>query len=242
MVPDAARDAARSSVLSIFRRLGFEIRRGENQFIALLRLFNVDLVVDVGANVGGFATSLRQRGYAGRIVSFEPIADLYADLARRAKHDANWDTKNLALGDIDGDAFINRAQFSELSSLLEQSETARRVLTDSYTKILKREAITVCRLDSIFDDIRGDAEVVLLKIDTQGFEKKVLDGGTKSMPAITGAFIEVSYDPIYEGAPKIDAIVAHMESLGFRLVQLEPRWLHPHPPRIVEADGTFFKF
>jgi hypothetical protein len=33
----------------------------------------VDLVIDVGANVGQFGLGLRNRGYAKRILSLEPV-------------------------------------------------------------------------------------------------------------------------------------------------------------------------
>jgi hypothetical protein len=68
------RGAARSLALS----LGYDVRRtgsfNDNDYrrpIHFLRSRNIDLVIDVGANVGQYAESLRKAGYAGWIVSFE---------------------------------------------------------------------------------------------------------------------------------------------------------------------------
>ena len=44
----------------------------------------VDVFLDVGANTGQTGLALRKAGYGARIISFEPIRECYARLARRA--------------------------------------------------------------------------------------------------------------------------------------------------------------
>ncbi len=64
----------------------------------LLVELGVDLVIDVGANVGQYGTQLRDWGYRGRIMSFEPMRDEYAALSRLAEADGNWDTTRCSPG------------------------------------------------------------------------------------------------------------------------------------------------
>src|SRR6476659_2537452 len=69
-------------------------RRNVNDYIANR---NIDLVLDVGANVGQFATSLREKGYAGQIESFEPVSSVFQALADTARNDPRWNVHNMAL-------------------------------------------------------------------------------------------------------------------------------------------------
>src|SRR4051794_18567254 len=57
---------------------------------AVLRMYRVNCVLDVGANRGQYATALRRAGYMGRIVSFEPVPDVFDELRRRAAGDPAW--------------------------------------------------------------------------------------------------------------------------------------------------------
>ena len=75
---------------------------------AMLAHHGVNLVLDVGANVGQFAASLRRSGYRGRMLSFEPLGDAHARLLVAARGDPHWEVApRVAIGDRDGE--IERA-------------------------------------------------------------------------------------------------------------------------------------
>jgi hypothetical protein len=56
-----------------------------------LRQFKIDLVLDVGANMGQFASEIRHCGYAGRIVSFEPLSQAHGQLLQSSAGDSLWE-------------------------------------------------------------------------------------------------------------------------------------------------------
>src|SRR6516162_3730174 len=87
----------------------------------------IDLVIDVGANVGQFALALRYIGYRGEILSFEPIPDAYAALARRMRGDERWHGRPIAIGDRVGEDTFNimaSPDYSSFRSRLTENENA----------------------------------------------------------------------------------------------------------------------
>src|SRR6266566_3516361 len=99
----------------VLRRIGIDVirfRPGTHALArraALLTTHGVDLVVDVGANDGGYATEIRRLGYKGHIASFEPLPDAMSRLNMKRRGDPRWDAFNLALGDKTGDVTMHVA-------------------------------------------------------------------------------------------------------------------------------------
>src|SRR5690606_33875780 len=75
-------------------------------------------VLDVGANAGQYARSRRDAGFAGELVSFEPLAGVFRELQACAAGDPLWNVHHTALGAETGSAQIHVADFSQVSSIL----------------------------------------------------------------------------------------------------------------------------
>src|SRR5207249_3929494 len=75
----------------------------------VLRQHNVDTVLDVGANDGGYGSELMRAGYSGRLISFEPLPAVRAQLLLRARAwPGRWVVAPpVALSDRDGSATFN---------------------------------------------------------------------------------------------------------------------------------------
>src|SRR3954454_5175831 len=119
---------AKRAVHVAFNAFGLEISRhrprGEyaRRRLRILQSERVDTVLDVGANYGHYAAELRAQGFAGRIVSFEPVAAAFAGLSKRASGDPSWQCYELALGDEDAERTIHVSADVTSSSLLPLSE------------------------------------------------------------------------------------------------------------------------
>ena len=144
-----------------------------------LNINNIKTVLDVGANAGQYSYELRKAGYRGRIISFEPLSGAYQRLRLNAEHDKNWQTFNFALGDTNGTTSINISRHSPSSSLLPMTSLHNEAAPGS--EYMSEEEIEIKTLDTIFDTLRISGENVFLKVDTQGYEKKVLDGAINSL-------------------------------------------------------------
>jgi FkbM family methyltransferase len=224
------------------KRLGFEVSRigyGIPTIGDFLRSRQIDLVLDVGANTGQFGRHIRALGYTGEIVSFEPVAAVFAELQKNTATDRNWSARNLAVGDDSGTATINVAEQSVLSSLL--SQTTRAVAIHRMygcEKIVRVETIQMERLDDIAREWVG--RNVFLKIDTQGFERQVLEGARGSLGWLRGVQMEIGAIALYEGTWTLSAAVDHMAALDFVISQIEPvSRLPDDPASILEFDCIF---
>lgn len=201
----------------------------------------VDIVFDVGANSGQFATGLRRADFNGRIVSFEPLSGPFAGLERAAARDPLWDCTQRALGDCDGTISMNVAgNAGQSSSVLPMLKTHRDVLPDA--SYVGTEDVTICRLDSVAPELLRPDEVAFLKLDVQGFEKQVIVGGAATVrDRCVGMQVELSFAPLYEGGMQAQESLDLLHSLGFRLAGYVPFFVDVRVGRVLQADGVFFR-
>src|SRR6185312_8827200 len=96
-----------------------------------LKELGTTVVLDVGANAGQFAHEIREMGYTGRIVSFEPLGAAFGSLQKHARTDENHVCMQVALGDRDGITQINVSENLFSSSLLEVNGESVRACPES---------------------------------------------------------------------------------------------------------------
>jgi FkbM family methyltransferase len=204
------------------------------QIERLIRAFRVDLIVDVGANRGQFASSLRAF-YSGAILSFEPVSGVFDELSRAAASDPDWHVHKLALGDQDAEMTIHVPTQTEFSSLLAANDySAARFGTG--TVPTKEEVVTVRRLDGVLEDLAGvvTGEHIFLKLDTQGYDPNVFRGLGSRVEDVVALQAEMSLIPIYEGMPHWTESIALYEAAGFGVVGLYP--ITQDHGRVIEYD------
>lgn len=200
----------------------------------------VDMVFDVGANSGQYAKKIRKEGYDKTIISFEPIAAAHSALQLNSKDDPRWIIHpRCALADFKGEAWINVAENSYSSSLLNILEAHTRAAPDS--KYISRERIKIEPLDSIYNKYYKHDMRVMLKIDTQGFEDKVLIGGKRSLDSIGIVRLELSTVPLYEGQRLYDYFFHFFEKKGFGLWDVQPAFQDRRSGRLLQFDAVFVR-
>ncbi|SRR5579871_596238 len=233
-------DKIRNGVKSLARAIGYDIRRIDSHFLKrpsdFIRSRNIDLVVDVGANTGQYAARLRGEGYAGWIVSAEPVSTVYAALAARAAGDARWKTMNLAFGEKEGSADINVSEASVLSSIRRQLPAAAAF--NSEARVIRHERVRVARLDAVFPELpTGRA---FLKIDTQGYEQQVLIGASGCLSRFMGVQMELPIVHLYEGTWQFHEAIAYMCDRGFEISNIVPvNYDRADSVSLVEVDCVF---
>jgi FkbM family methyltransferase len=239
---------ARTLGLSPLKRLmhqglqsvGWDLRRVGNfrepTLADFLHCQAIDLVLDVGANEGQFAMALRSAGYAGEIVSFEPISLVFAKLAENAARDPHWTARRQALGDRVGCAQIEVTARTVYSSMKPQA-ALRRNSQDPDVAVTSTETIDITTLDQIFAEFAGRR--VFLKMDTQGFEQQILMGAARSLPEVTAVQLELPVVHYYEGVWPLTEAISFMERAGFVLAQVRAVHYIPGTASVAELDCAF---
>lgn len=228
---------------SIVRSLGYDVVRYDAtndpfaRRVGLTRRRSVDVVVDVGANDGPYAKALRDSGFRGRIVSFEPQAEAYTRLAAAAASDPLWDTHNVAVAASRGRAVLHVAGNSSSSSLLPMTE--QHALSAPESRYIGDVEVDVISLDSLGDGIVGPTERGYLKVDVQGAELGVLRGAEAVLSRIHVVEVELSLATLYEGGALLSDVSAHLEGAGFVLLWLDPVFADPVSEQLLQVDGVF---
>jgi FkbM family methyltransferase len=227
--------AARAQMSKVQRQTGSYL--AHEQISAIMSKQRINCVFDVGANVGQYAQRLRTSGYRGRIVSFEPVPHLAAELRAKAESDHDWQVFECALGEEEGSAEINAVpDAGTMSSLLPTSEFGRSWSADLSN--VRTETISVTRLDSVFDKategIRSPR--IYLKMDTQGFDLQAFRGAGDRLGDVSALQSEVACLPIYEGMPRLPEMLAVYEAAGFEIAGMYPVNFHRRTLRVIEFD------
>jgi len=209
--------------------------------IKIFQTYGIDTVIDIGANAGQFAEQLRNDiRYDKTIISFEPMSSAYELLNAKAKDDLNWTTYNIALGEEDKSDEINIAGNSDSSSLLDMLPKHLKSAPES--KYIGKEIVKIKKLDSIFHDFCSPSNTIYMKIDTQGYECRVLKGADNSLKQIDTVQMEMSLVPLYDGETLFNDMYMFMSGRGYSLIAIEPIFSDPNSGQILQVDGIFHRF
>ena len=236
----------KSIVKTLANNLGYEIKKitllnsSEKRMQKALLSHNIDIVLDVGANIGQYAKSLRKLKYAGKIISFEPLKQPYEELIRISQNDPLWEiAPRMAIGDKDSEIEINISANSYSSSIRNILDT--HIISAPSSSYVGKELVRMARLDSIGDSFINGYESVFLKIDTQGYESNVIEGATNFLNKVKGMQIELSLVPLYEEQVLFSDLLEKIYSLGYELYDITPVFLDQTSGRMLQVDGVFFK-
>lgn len=229
------RERAKLTVRGGLQRLDLDLSRGSylGQVARTLDSRRLVDVIDVGANVGQFGLGLRRAGFAGRIISCEPLSGAYAELTRRAGKDSRWTPVNAAVGREPGELEINVAANSYSSSILGMTQAHLDGAPDS--GYIAAESVAVTTVVDIVAEHAVDPARAMLKIDTQGYEGEVLAGAGELVGAFDAIQLEVSFVELYEGQPLAEDVLGDLRRAGYRLQSLETGFSDP-TGRLLQAD------
>jgi FkbM family methyltransferase len=232
----------RFAIQRVLRSLGYEIRRFTldemNRLKLLLEIHQVDVVLDIGANIGQFASTLRVAGFRGTIISFEPQSQAHSRLQKLAVLDPDWIVApRSAIGAEPGEITMNLSANSVSSSALPILDTHTE--SSKGSRYVGQEIAPVIRLDDS-DAIPREGRI-FVKIDTQGLEDQVIMGAPDVLARAVGVQCELSLAQLYEGQPDYLEVLRKLTAMGFEPWSVEPGFEDPQSRRLLQMDVTMFK-
>lgn len=198
---------------------------------------NIQSIIDIGSNEGQFIREIETILPGRTIYAFEPIPSCFKKLVDNTKF-SNVTAFNIGLSDQDGSTEMNISNNLVSSSILNMEELHQTAYPES--KYIKKERIELKRLDSVFQNIVL-AEKILIKVDVQGYEEKVIKGGEKTFSKAAAVIIESAFEPFYNGQWVFDDLYAHLSGSGFRLMGFADQVTSKKTGIPIYADAIFIK-
>ena len=202
--------------------------------------FNLSTVIDIGAALGDYSKAVHFIYPDAKIYAFEPVPQSFAVLKTVANKINNLQCFNFALSDNEGETEFHLNEFSFSSSLLKMTDTHKDIFPFAKNnKIIKINTITLddfCKNEKIVPENENG---ILLKIDVQGLELKVLKGATNFLKEIDVIQLEVSFLNFYEEQASIEDIIIFLKSFSFNaFLQVSPIL---HKNKLMYSDFIFWK-
>jgi FkbM family methyltransferase len=244
------RKSVKSLLKAPFRACGFDVVRlrdnsseflfqpsEANQF-SWLQALDINTVIDIGAHHGEFARKILAILPHASVVSFEPQEVAFAQLTRNMAGIPNFHAYHCALGDEEGRMIFHVNEFSPSSSLL--SMTSLHKTAFPFTAGETSASVDVRRLDDVVGTLDLDDQI-LIKIDVQGYEEKVIVGGQQLISRSRLLIVETSFQPLYEGQAFFDQIYSLLRNKGFQLCGVLEQLRSPVNGIPLQADMMFIR-
>lgn len=196
-------------------------------------------VIDVGGYIGSFAYAIRHLLPEAQIYSFEPLPENFPLLVGNLKGCDSFRAIQTALGEKREVVEFHRSSFSASSSVLPMSEAHKTAFPHTAGHEVVR--VPMARLDDFLDELVLEPPV-LLKLDVQGYEGKVLQGGVRLLEKVSCVLTEVSHQTLYEGQVSFEEMQTLMKDAGFRYAGCFDSLLSPLDGSVLQSDALFTRF
>jgi FkbM family methyltransferase len=199
---------------------------------------SIDLIFDVGANIGQSVETYKAWFPKAKVHCFEPTKNTFEQLKANTKGGNNIQCHNLALGASNrtGDIVLNK-DLSVMNVLAPESEAIGNIDVGT-----DRQEISVETLDS-FCHSNNIAEISYLKIDTEGSDLEVLKGANRMLTKKKISIIEVEtgMNPDNTYHVPFECVKSYLESAGYFLFGIYEQvyeW-QLNQPQLRRANSVF---
>lgn len=198
-------------------------------------------VLDVGANEGQFARRIRRLLPDARVIAFEPLPRPFERLNRwAARQRGRAVARRLALGTDDRELVMHHHIDHDPSSSVLPTTPLNAAL---YPKMRNQEIVKVRQttLDrALATEAEGPELEILLKMDVQGYEDRVLQGAPETIAKVKACLLEVGTLPLYESQASFEGLVAQLAKSGLRFAGVVDQ-VHDGRGKAIYVDALFLR-
>jgi FkbM family methyltransferase len=231
-------------IKKIFNFLGMDVvRLNKSPKYSLLGLRNLQIntIIDVGANTGQFAEMIEKVFPKANIYSFERVFEAFKKL-NKLSIEKNGKIKaiNLALGDSSGEIeMLHHTKHTPSSSILKTTDLCEELYP--FTHNQQNVKVKIATLDNAINELNISLTPdILIKLDVQGYENRVIKGGQKIFKIAKACILEVGLDILYEGQAEFKEITELLYDLGFKYAgNLEQ--VYANDGHVIYIDAVFVK-
>ena len=195
--------------------------------------------IDVGTHNGEVLSQVLESEPLMKCIAIEPLPSKYQSLKKKFPQVK---AINSALSESQGESYI--FEYLEESGLSSMSEISQdyNYFTKNFnkSKVVKHK-VPVDTLDNIIGKLQGD---IILKIDVQGFESKVLQGGLNSFTnkRIKACLIEVSTISKYQKHTSPQEILDFFLNRNFLIFDILPFYRETRNHYTSQPEGILTEF
>jgi len=162
---------------------------GEKSLFKFIESQEIRKILDIGANEGQWA-SLALGETSAKIISFEPQKLPFNELEKLCeKYPGRISAHQLAISNRNTDIEINVLESSSGLSYIDNEISLHPLFTG---KLIIKESIKACSLDSFFENYGSELEDVdFIKIDTEGHEFEVLLGAKVFLNKVQPKYVQI---------------------------------------------------
>lgn len=211
-------------------QLGYRITKTKSQYLNIDNFYKViidynPIIFDIGANKGQSIKLFKNIYPNSFIHSFEPLEEEIKILKNLYKNNDSIILNNIAVGDkkerkkfnynINSGASSFNSVMQNTTWIKKRSETAG-IKTSNFT--LQTRDVDIIRLDDYASE-NNIKQIDILKVDTQGYEDKVLNGCTELIKknSIKLIKLELIFSEIYDKPLNIYDVEKYLIPNGYKL-------------------------
>ncbi len=195
-------------------------------------------VIDVGAYIGAFSFAIATILPETEIYAFDPLAENCQKLCKNMGWFNKFHYFQTALGDQKGSLDFWKSDFVASSSALAMGELHKK--TFPHTANMTSVKVPVARLDDYLPQMVL-VDPILLKVDVQGYEEKVFQGGQGLLEKVDWVMTEISYKPLYQGQTSFEKIYSLLKAQGFEFAGNFETLLSPLDGSILQSEAMFVR-